>query len=93
MNELSDLLLVQKRQLCLFLGHLHAPRLQCGIQFVQSRRVEVLLDVYKRQQGDDVLSVSHQSLVLIAEHLACALFVLTNGGQVVACLLYTSRCV
>ena len=35
-------------------------------------------------QGDDVLSVSHQSLVLIAEHLACALFVLTNGGQVVA---------
>ena len=28
--------------------------------------------------------VSHQSLVLIAEHLACALIVFTNGGQVVA---------
>ena len=35
-------------------------------------------------QGDDVLSGSHQSLVLIAEHLACALFVLTNGGQAVS---------
>ena len=43
MLELSDLLFVQKRQLCLFLGHLHAPHLQCGIQFVQPRRVEVLL--------------------------------------------------
>ena len=43
MLELSALLFVQKRQLCLFLGHLHAPHLQCGIQFVQPRRVEVLL--------------------------------------------------
>ena len=43
MLELSDLLFVQKRQLCLFFGHLHAPHLQCGIQFVQPRRVEVLL--------------------------------------------------
>ena len=43
MLELSDLLFVQKRQLCLFLGHLHAPRLQCGIQLIHPRRVEVLL--------------------------------------------------
>ena len=35
-------------------------------------------------QGDDVLCISHQSLILIAEHLACALIVFTNGGQVVA---------
>ena len=35
-------------------------------------------------QGDDVLCVSHQSLILIAEHLACALIVLTNSGQGVA---------
>ncbi len=31
-----------------------------------------------------MLSVGHQSLVLITEDLACALFVLANGGQVVA---------
>ena len=43
MLELSDLLFVQKRQLCLFLGYLHAPRLQCGIQLIQPRRVKVLL--------------------------------------------------
>ena len=37
-----------------------------------------------RVQGDDVLGVSHQNLVLITEHLACALVVLADGGQVVA---------
>jgi len=35
-------------------------------------------------QGDDVLGIGHQGLVLITEHLACALIVLANGGQVVA---------
>ena len=40
--EPADLLFVQKRQLRLLLSHLHAPRLQCGIQLVQPCRVEVL---------------------------------------------------
>ena len=31
-----------------------------------------------------MLGVGHQGLVLITEHLACALIVLANGGQVVA---------
>ena len=35
-------------------------------------------------QGNDVLCISHQGFVLIAEHLACALVIFTNGGQVVA---------
>jgi len=35
-------------------------------------------------QGNNMLSVCHQSLVLVAEDLACTLFVLANGGQVVA---------
>ena len=35
-------------------------------------------------QGHNVLCVGHQGLVLITEDLACTLFVLTNGGQVVA---------
>ena len=40
--EPADLLFVQKRQLRLLLSHLHAPRLQCGIQLVQPCRVEIL---------------------------------------------------
>ena len=31
-----------------------------------------------------MLCIGHQGLVLITEDLACTLFILTNGGQVVA---------